>query len=99
VSTDEPDLDSLLSAARERGGRFARTREELLARLDGAVCRGSVGGVRVIEPVSGGSVWIRQIEVDALIASGSLAEVSEGDETRLVRTDLGGTMAPGLLEE
>lgn len=61
------------------------TREEILARLDGAVCKGNVDGVAVIEPVSGGTVWTPQREVDAFIADGLLTEVTADGVTRLVR--------------
>ena len=79
------DLELAIAAASSRAGEARWGREELLARLDGAVCRGSVSGVAVIEPVGGGTVWTPQRDVDALIADGLLTEVSDGKVTRLVR--------------
>lgn len=79
------DLELALAEACSRAGEARWTREELLARLDGAVCKGNVDGVAVIEPASGGTVWTPQRDVDAFIADGLLTEVSDGTVTRLVR--------------
>jgi hypothetical protein len=81
------DLSGFLARASSRvGERWSRyTREDLLARLDGAVCRGFVSGVAVIEPVGGGTVWTPQRDVDAFIADGLLTEVTADGVTRLVR--------------
>lgn len=79
------DLELALAEACSRSRETRYTREELLARLDGAVCKGSVSGVAVIEPVGGGTVWTPQRDVDAFIADGLLTEVSDGAVTRLVR--------------
>ena len=79
------DLELALAKVCSRLGEVKWGREEFLARLDGAVCKGNVDGVAVIEPVGGGTVWTPQREVDALIADGLLTEVSDGAVTRLVR--------------
>lgn len=80
------DLELAIAAASSRSGETRWTREELLARLDGAVCRGNVDGVAVIERADGGgTIWTPQRDVDAFIADGLLTEVNDGDVTRLRR--------------
>lgn len=80
------DLELVLAEACSRAGEARWTREELLARLDGAVCKGDVDGVAVIEPVNGGgTIWTPQRDVDAFIADGLLVEVIDDGVTRLVR--------------
>ena len=74
-----------LAIAKLSSGKERWTREELLTRLDGAVCKANVDGVAVLEPVSGGTIWTPQREVDAFIADGSLTEVTAGGVVRLVR--------------
>lgn len=80
------DLELVLAEACSRAGEARWTREELLARLDGAVCKGDVDGVAVIEPMNGGgTIWTPQRDVDAFIADGLLVEVIDDGVTRLVR--------------
>ena len=76
------DLSELIARA---PGRVRYTREEMLARLDGAICKGYVDGVAVIEPMDGGTIWTPQRDVDAFISDGLLTEVTVGEVTRLVR--------------
>lgn len=80
------DLELALAEACSRAGEARWTREQLLARLDGAVCKGGVDGVAVIERADGGgTIWTPQRDVDAFIADGLLTEVTANGVTRLVR--------------